>query len=148
MSNILIVGGDPATRLFLRSVCASKGWSSAEAVDSTAIGHALRDHVIDLMIVVATGAGNDLLGLIARWRQVVRLAPVVVVVPVADRARRRRAFTFAAVDVIGVPADPRVTAARLKAVLRHAHDGVDAPPQAAVHSSVSVPVGVVQGSCR
>ncbi len=143
MSYILIVGGDPATRLFLRSVCASKGWSSAEAVDSAAIVHALRDHAIDLMIVVATGEGNDLLGLIARWRQVVRLAPMVVVVPAADRARQRRVSALDAMDVIGVPADLDETAVHLEVVLRHAHDDVNAPPQGAVHGPMRGPLGVV-----
>jgi len=144
MPYILIVSGEPATRFFLRSVCASQGWSTAEAADRVAIGHALHDHAIDLIVVAATGEGDDSLGLIATWGHVVWLAPVVVVVPTADLATRRLAFAFAAVDVIGVPATYRATAARLEAALRHAHDDVDAASQVAVHDSVRVPFGLVR----
>lgn len=131
MAHVLIVGGDPSTRLFLCSVCAGHGWIVATATDAQAIVCALRARPIDLILVVVTDDDHELLNLVAAWRRVIRLAPLVALVPGDATELHRRAFSLGAEDVIGWPADARVVGVRLGVILRHTRRDVLAPSRRA-----------------
>lgn len=147
MTRILIVEDDPVIAGALEDDLTLEGYEVTVIADGpTASTVATRD-TFDLIVLDVMLPGRDGFDICRDVRKAGRRTPILMLTARAQEAEKVMAFEQGADDYVTKPFGPKELRARIKALIRRAQPGPDAPP-ATVYTFGDVEVDVTRGEVR
>jgi len=147
MTRILIVEDDPVIGGALQDDLTLEGYDVTVASDGRAASSLATTELFDLVVLDVMLPGRDGFDVCRDIRKAGRRMPILMLTARAQEAEKVMAFELGADDYVTKPFGPKELRARIKALLRRAQPGPDAPP-ATVYRCGDVELDITRGEVR
>jgi len=147
MTRILIVEDDPVIGGALQDDLTLEGYDVTVASEGRAASSLATTAAFDLVVLDVMLPGRDGFDVCRDIRKAGRRMPILMLTARAQEAEKVMAFELGADDYVTKPFGPKELRARIKALLRRAQPGPDAPP-ATVYTFGDVELDITRGEVR